>query len=139
MTKERSDRLCDGRKRNGNHGFHDNRLRRKPFRFSPPGLSVFSGLEKYLRVVSSAESLGRRFLASLSFFGVLTMEEITFQPVACDMECECEGGTFGTSGVGANMGTRDGDGAVDGRLRIGRRNFGEVLTLGSFSGVLGTT
>jgi len=71
---------------------HDNHPRRKPFRFSPAGLPKFSGPEGYLRVESSAENLGSHFLASLSFFGVLTTEENTPQLAACDMECEWRGG-----------------------------------------------
>lgn len=108
--------------------FHDNNARsEKPFRFSPPGLTAFSEPEGYLRVESSAENLGSHLLLSLSFFGVLTIEVI-FQPVARDTECELGGGTRGTSsGVGGSMGNKDGDGAVDGRLRMGRRRFGGVL------------
>ena len=114
--------------------FRDNNPRRKPFRFSPAGLPMFSELEGYLRIESSAENLGNHFLASLSFFGVLTTEENILQPVAC----ESRRGIWGTSGVGASIGTSDGDGAVDGRLRIGRGGFGEVLMLCTLSGVLVT-
>lgn len=108
--------------------FQDNNNARneKPFRFSLPGLSVFSD-RGYLRVESSAENLGSRLFPSLSFFGIPMIEAI-FQPVACDMECGVRGGTCGTSsGVGGSIGTREGDGAVDGRLRIGRRSFGGDL------------
>lgn len=104
---------------------HDNKARsEKPFRFSPPGLSVFS--ELYLREESSAENLGSFLLFSLSFFGMPTIE-VNFQPVACDIECELRGTRGTSSGVGGSMGSRDGDGAVDGRLRMGRRSFGGVL------------
>ena len=100
--------------------FRDNNPRKeKPLRLSP-GLSEFSGLEGYLRVESSAENLGNHFLVSLSFFGVLRMEEITPQPVFWDAECGCKGGIRGSSGEGVSIGTSDGDGAVDGRLRMGR-------------------
>lgn len=118
--------------------FHDKNARsEKPLRFSPPGLMGFSGPGGYLRVESSAENLDSHFLPSLSFFGVVTMEVI-FQPVARDTERELRGGTSGTSsGVGGSIGTRDGDGAVDGRLRIGRRNFGEVLAFSLSDGWLG--
>lgn len=115
--------------------FHDNHARsEKPFRFSPPGLTGFSGPGGYLRVESSAENLDSHFL---SFFGVVTMEVI-FQPVLRDTECELRGGTSGTSSsVGGSIGTRDGAGAVDGRLRIGRRNLGEVLAFSLSDGWLG--
>jgi hypothetical protein len=112
----------------GDH-FQDNSSarREKPFRFSPPGITAFSGPDGYLREESSAENLGNRLLFSLSFFGVL-MIEVIFHPVARDTERGLRGGTCGTSsGVGGSMGTRDGDGAVDGRLRMGR-SFGEGLT-----------
>lgn len=115
--------------------FRDRNPRKgKPFRFSPAGLSKPSG--GYFRVESSAENLGSRLLASLSFFGVLRMEEITLQPVACDVESR--GGIWGISGVCASIGTSDGDGAVDGRLRMGRGSFGGVLALWVWSGVLAT-
>jgi len=90
---------------------------------------VFPGPEGYLRVESSAEYLGSRFL---SFFGVLTIELITFQP--CNPERGCRGGTWGSSGVDGSIGTSDGDGAVDGLLRIGR-SFGGDLTGFALSGV----
>lgn len=63
------------------------------------------------------------------------MEVITLQPAARDVEWEWRGGIWGTSGVGGSIGISDGDGAVDGRLRIGRRSFGEVLALSVLSGV----
>ena len=132
--------MYDGRWSLGSRSthFHENNARsEKPFRFSPPGLMGFSGPEGYLRVESSAENLDSHFLPSLSFFGVVTMEVI-FQPVARDAECEPRGGTRGTSsGVGESIGTRDGDGAVDGRLRIGRRSFGGVLGFSLPDGWLG--
>lgn len=114
--------------------FQGNRARsEKPFRFSPRA-PIFSEPEGYLRVESSAENLGSFLLPSLSFLGI-PMIEVIFQPVACDMECEVRGGTRGTSssGVGGSMGSRDGDGAVYGRLRMGRRSFGGVLAF-SLSG-----
>lgn len=102
-------------------------------RFSPPGLPTFSESEGYLRVESSAENLGSFLLPPLSFFGI-PMKEVNFQPVARDMEWGLRGGTRGTSsGVGDSMGSRDGEGAVDGRLRMGRRSFGGVFTF-SLSG-----
>lgn len=118
--------------------FHDKNARsEKPFRFSPPGLMGFSEPVGYLRVESSAENLGSRFLPSLSFFGVVIMEVI-LQPAARDTECELTGGTCGaSSGVGGSMGNRDGEGAVDGRLRIGRRNFGGDLTFSLSDGRFG--
>ena len=123
------------RGRDGRNHFRDNNPRKKPFRFSPPGLSKFSEPEGYLRSASSAENLGSRFLVSFPFFGILIMEEITLQPVACDKECERGVGICETSGVGGSMGTRDGDGAVDGRLRMGRMNFGVFLRSSFLSGV----
>lgn len=116
--------------------FRDNRARKeKPLRLSPDERSVFSELERYPLVESSADDLGNHFLASLSFFGVPMKDEKILQPVACDMECECIGGSCGMPGVGGSMGSREGDGAVDGRLRIGRRGFGEVLGLSVLPGV----
>lgn len=118
------------RRKEGNIYFQGNNARSENiFRFSLPGLSVFSEPETYLRGESSTESLGSRFLPSLSLFGVLTIEVNTLQPVACDMERELGGGICGTSGGGESIGTSDGDGAVDGRLRMGRGSFGGVWIL----------
>ena len=115
--------------------FHDSNPRReKTFRLPPAGLPEFPEPDGDLRGESSAEYLGSRFLASLSF-GVPTMELSMFQPVARDTERGCRGGTRGSSGVDGSIGTSDGDGAVDGRLRIGRRLFGGDLTVLALSGV----
>ena len=137
---------CDGgerrslARRNGGGGedrhFRVNNPRKKPFRFTPPWLSIFSEPGGNLRAESSAENLGNRLLASLSFFGVLMKEVMMLQPVACDMEREfIVAGILGTSGAGGSNGTVAGDGAVNGRLRMGRIGFVGFLTLSPLSSV----
>lgn len=84
IMEGRGNRWYDGAERNGKNHFRDNSPRKKPFRFSPAVLSVVSEPEGYLRAVSpeEKENRGSRLLVSFSFFGELTMEAITLQPVA---------------------------------------------------------
>ena len=66
---------------------------------------------------------------------MLIKEVTTLQPVARDIEREfIVAGIFGTSG-GGSMGIVAGDGAVNGRLRMGRMGFGDFLTLPPLSSV----
>ena len=136
MAEERGDLRRGGTERDENLHFRVNSPRKKPFRFTPPWPSIFSEPGGYLRAESSAENLGSRLLASLSFFGVLMKEVMMLQPVACDIEREfIVAGILGTSGAGGSNGTVAGDGAVNGRFRMGRIGFGDFLTLSPLSSV----